>query len=167
MINTWRAEFSQSESQEWKYFISFYLSFFTINTATLMIQWSSVLTERSLSWRNYTVCFSNKTWRIKLSLLWRVLALFLSRGLTYICCTVSAVCTSGISPALYVEETRAHDISISNKKLSNTATPLFLKWILLSAIAVCCGAADKQLVHKGQTITETAAALQRDQGINP
>lgn len=29
------------------------------------------------------------------------------------------------------------------------------------------GAADNQLIHKGQTITETAAAHQRDQGINP
>lgn len=104
---------------------------------------------------------------MKLYLLWLVFPLFLSRVLTYICCTVSAVCASGISPVQYVEETRAHDISISNKKLSNTASPLFLKWILLSAIAVCRGAADKQLVHKGQTITETAAALQRDQGTNP
>lgn len=142
-----------------------YLSLFiflTMDTTIITIQWSSVLIEKTPQLEKlHAVLFE---WSCIYS---GSSSLFLSRVLTYICCTVSAVCASGISPVQYVEETRAHDISISNKKLSNTASPLFLKWILLSAIAVCRGAADKQLVHKGQTITETAAALQRDQGINP
>lgn len=136
--------------------------FLTMDTTIITIQWSSVLIEKTPQLEKlHAVLFE---WSCIYS---GSSSLFLSRVLTYICCTVSAVCASGISPVQYVEETRAHDISISNKKLSNTASPLFLKWILLSAIAVCRGAADKQLVHKGQTITETAAALQRDQGINP
>lgn len=142
--------------------------FLTMDTTMITIQWSSVLIEKTPQLEKlHAVLFEWSCIYSGSSSLWLVFPLFLSRVLTYICCTVSAVCASGISPVQYVEETRAHDISISNKKLSNTASPLFLKWILLSAIAVCRGAADKQLVHKGQTITETAAALQRDQGINP
>lgn len=146
----------------------FLFIFLTMDTTMITIQWSSVLIEKTPQLEKlHAVLFEWSCIYSGSSSLWLVFPLFLSRVLTYICCTVSAVCASGISPVQYVEETRAHDISISNKKLSNTASPLFLKWILLSAIAVCRGAADKQLVHKGQTITETAAALQRDQGINP
>lgn len=146
----------------------FLFIFLTMDTTIITIQWSSVLIEKTPQLEKlHAVLFEWSCIYSGSSSLWLVFPLFLSRVLTYICCTVSAVCASGISPVQYVEETRAHDISISNKKLSNTASPLFLKWILLSAIAVCRGAADKQLVHKGQTITETAAALQRDQGINP